>query len=131
MATATQTKVKDPVCGMEIEPSQAASRRDFDGATYYFCSADCRAKFDAEPTRYATGAAPSSEETPLEKTGDVSANGTATDLSVAVASKGASANDASANGVSVDNAAANSAPANGVSANVAGCERCCCERRFR
>ena len=42
MATATETQVKDPVCGMEISPAQAASRTDFEGATFYFCSDSCR-----------------------------------------------------------------------------------------
>jgi Cu+-exporting ATPase len=58
MTTETQTKVKDPVCGMKIEPSQAASQRDYKGATYHFCSDECRAKFDADPAQYAAADTP-------------------------------------------------------------------------
>ena len=53
MTTATETKVKDPVCGMEINPAQAAGQRDCSDATYYFCSDSCQAKFDADPAQYA------------------------------------------------------------------------------
>ncbi len=53
MATATNTKVTDPVCGMEINSKDAAGRSDFGGASYFFCSDSCKAKFDADPTQYA------------------------------------------------------------------------------
>jgi P-type Cu+ transporter len=32
------TKVKDPVCGMMIEPSKAAATRVYEAVTYYFCA---------------------------------------------------------------------------------------------
>jgi YHS domain-containing protein len=48
--------VKDPVCGMEINPEQAAARSDYQGQTYYFCSADCKRTFDANPQQYAAQA---------------------------------------------------------------------------
>lgn len=60
MATATQTKVKDPVCGMELSSAQAAGHRDYGGATYYFCSDSCQKKFDADPAQYATADAQTS-----------------------------------------------------------------------
>ncbi len=44
--------VKDPVCGMEIDTEKAFATREHMGHTYYFCSADCVAKFDADPHRY-------------------------------------------------------------------------------
>ena len=31
--------VKDPVCGMEIEPDKAADHTQYGGQTYYFCCA--------------------------------------------------------------------------------------------
>lgn len=43
---------KDPVCGMLIDPKQAAGQRTVQGQTYHFCSADCLAKFDKAPQRY-------------------------------------------------------------------------------
>ncbi len=45
-------KVKDPVCGMEIDPQQAAAKTEYEGKTYYFCSPGCKAAFDKNPTQY-------------------------------------------------------------------------------
>jgi len=45
-------KVKDPVCGMEIDPKQAAASEKYHGKTYYFCSSDCHDNFKAEPEKY-------------------------------------------------------------------------------
>lgn len=47
-----ETKVQDPVCGMEIDPAAAAGHSEHNGATIYFCSADCKEKFDDDPARY-------------------------------------------------------------------------------
>jgi len=44
--------VKDPVCGMEIEPNSAFVTRQSKGQTFYFCSANCVQKFDAAPEKY-------------------------------------------------------------------------------
>jgi P-type Cu+ transporter len=44
--------VKDPVCGMEIDPKDAAATRMHSGRTFYFCSQSCAEKFDADPHRY-------------------------------------------------------------------------------
>jgi alkyl hydroperoxide reductase subunit F len=37
--------VSDPVCGMKLEPQQAAARVEREGTTYYFCSEGCREEF--------------------------------------------------------------------------------------
>jgi heavy metal translocating P-type ATPase len=50
--------VKDPVCGMSVDPASATHKVTYNGATYYFCSERCRSKFMAEPTRYILGGAP-------------------------------------------------------------------------
>ena len=42
----------DPVCGMDIDRRSAKHTADHAGQAYYFCSAGCRAKFVADPTRY-------------------------------------------------------------------------------
>ncbi len=42
----------DPVCGMEVEPEDAAGTSEHDGQTYHFCSPACKQKFDAEPQRF-------------------------------------------------------------------------------
>jgi Cu+-exporting ATPase len=44
---------KDVVCGMQIDPAKAAAKSQYEGKTYYFCSTDCKAKFDANPSQYA------------------------------------------------------------------------------
>ncbi|NQT04418.1 MAG: heavy metal translocating P-type ATPase [Dehalococcoidia bacterium] len=44
--------VKDPVCGMDIDPNTAAATEDYQGKTYHFCSAVCHDKFKAEPEKY-------------------------------------------------------------------------------
>jgi len=45
--------VKDPVCGMEIDPNSATANEEYQGKTYYFCSDACHDKFKAEPEKYA------------------------------------------------------------------------------
>ena len=49
--------VKDPVCGMTVDPKNAAAAAVRGGSTYYFCSTSCRDKFEQTPDKYA-GAAP-------------------------------------------------------------------------
>jgi YHS domain-containing protein len=51
------TSVKDPVCGMSVDPATATEKVDYMGATYYFCSSGCRASFERDPARYSAGAA--------------------------------------------------------------------------
>ncbi|MGC2185540.1 MAG: heavy metal translocating P-type ATPase [Terriglobales bacterium] len=46
------TTVKDPVCGMNVEPSTAKHKLDHAGKTYYFCCAHCLEKFRARPEDY-------------------------------------------------------------------------------
>lgn len=43
---------KDPVCGKDLQPNTAASSLNREGKTFFFCSDDCRGKFDAEPEKY-------------------------------------------------------------------------------
>jgi YHS domain-containing protein len=51
-AQAKPAQVIDPVCGMKIDPKTAAGKSVYAGKTYYFCSADEKAKFDKEPAKY-------------------------------------------------------------------------------
>ncbi|MET3835259.1 Cu+-exporting ATPase [Brevundimonas sp. UYEF29] len=44
--------VKDPVCGMSVDPTATAHRASHDGQNYFFCSAGCRTKFIGDPMRY-------------------------------------------------------------------------------
>ena len=44
--------VKDPVCGMSVDPTTTAHRASHGGQDYFFCSAGCRTKFIGDPMRY-------------------------------------------------------------------------------
>lgn len=44
--------VKDPVCDMTVDPATATHHADHDGQTWYFCSAHCQTKFEADPCHY-------------------------------------------------------------------------------
>jgi Cu+-exporting ATPase len=57
-------KTKDPVCGMEIETSEAFATRSHQDHTFYFCSQKCVAEFDADPHRYASRALAGPEPEP-------------------------------------------------------------------
>ena len=43
---------KDPVCGMQFDPTKAVGSSDYQGKTYVFCSAECKRKFDSNPAQY-------------------------------------------------------------------------------
>src|SRR3989337_4555267 len=45
--------VRDPVCGMEVDPAAAFAVRQHKGQTFYFCSDKCVKSFDEDPGRYA------------------------------------------------------------------------------
>jgi YHS domain-containing protein len=44
--------VKDPVCGMDVDPKTAAGKSEYDGQTFYFCSTGCKRSFDKDPEKY-------------------------------------------------------------------------------
>lgn len=48
----TGQMVKDVVCGMEIDPKEAAGQSEYQGKTFYFCAPGCKRKFDANPQQY-------------------------------------------------------------------------------
>ncbi len=45
--------VKDPVCGMDIDPKTATNKSEYKGQTYYFCSPGCKKDFEKQPDKYA------------------------------------------------------------------------------
>jgi Cu+-exporting ATPase len=57
-AAAAAYTVKDPVCGMDVDPHTTKHHHDHASRTYHFCSAGCRAKFAADPERYLGQKAP-------------------------------------------------------------------------
>jgi len=56
--------VKDPVCGMTVEPAKAAAHAVYSGKDYHFCSQHCHDKFVEEPSRY-IGAGETGQEKPM------------------------------------------------------------------
>ncbi len=44
--------IKDPVCGMSVNPSNAAGKYEYQGQTYYFCNPKCEDRFKADPEKY-------------------------------------------------------------------------------
>jgi P-type Cu+ transporter len=52
------TTVRDPVCGMTIDPAKSPHRFAHRGETYHFCSSGCRTKFAADPQTYLDKTAP-------------------------------------------------------------------------
>ena len=48
--------VKDPICGKDVDTLRARAVGIFGGVTYYFCSADCKAKY-VDPRKSAARAA--------------------------------------------------------------------------
>jgi Cu+-exporting ATPase len=46
------TLVRDPVCGMNVNPEKAAGTVDHDGKKYHFCSQGCVAKFQTDPQKF-------------------------------------------------------------------------------
>lgn len=64
-ASNTAAQVKDPVCGMAVDPANTAHHAWHDGEDYHFCNAGCRTKFLANPERYLGDAPrPEPEATP-------------------------------------------------------------------
>ncbi len=45
---------RDVVCGMQVDPAKAAATSEFNGKVYVFCSKGCKAKFETNPSGYAT-----------------------------------------------------------------------------
>ncbi len=54
--TGLAAEVRDPVCGMIVNPDTANIRAEYAHKPYFFCSARCHDKFVIEPRRYITPA---------------------------------------------------------------------------
>lgn len=48
----SKNKVKDPVCGMMVDPEKTQYKSDHKGKTYYFCSENCQKAFETDPSQY-------------------------------------------------------------------------------
>ena len=52
------SNVRDPVCGMKVDPATSPHRAEHAGHDYHFCSAKCLSKFVADPDQYLSPRAP-------------------------------------------------------------------------
>jgi P-type Cu+ transporter len=43
---------KDPVCGMDVDPTTAQHKTDYNGQTFYFCSRGCMLDFQDDPEKF-------------------------------------------------------------------------------
>ncbi|CDX57277.1 Copper-transporting P-type ATPase [Mesorhizobium plurifarium] len=57
-APAAEAVIRDPVCGMTVDPAAGKPTAEHGGRTFHFCSERCRAKFQAEPDSYLTATDP-------------------------------------------------------------------------
>src|SRR5829696_3207202 len=62
---AGEHRVKDPVCGMSVDPHTAKYTARHSGQPYYFCSEGCRTKFLADPARYRDQSVAAAKAEPL------------------------------------------------------------------
>lgn len=49
---ASAPRVKDPVCGMLVDPQKPAAKAEHAGRMYYFCSKRCAERFEKEPEKF-------------------------------------------------------------------------------
>jgi P-type Cu+ transporter len=48
----SKSSVRDPVCGMMIDPATSEHRFEYRGESFHFCSNDCKTKFTGNPEQY-------------------------------------------------------------------------------
>src|SRR5690349_12181325 len=59
---AAPEQARDPVCGMLVDPATAKHRAQHEGVPYFFCNANCQAKFLSDPAKYLKPRAPASQQ---------------------------------------------------------------------
>lgn len=42
----------DPVCKMEVDPSTAPAKTEYQGETYHFCAPGCKSSFETDPDKF-------------------------------------------------------------------------------
>ena len=63
--------VKDPVCGMSVDPATTKHSSTFEDRPYFFCSTNCLDKFAADPKRYAAFASNPAKADPPAPSGTI------------------------------------------------------------
>ncbi len=56
----------DPVCGMQVQTTNAPASRHHEGHRFYFCADRCAERFDTDPARYAGPNAPPEQKQTLD-----------------------------------------------------------------
>ncbi len=64
-------QIRDPVCGMVVDPRTASFRVEHDGETKYFCSERCKSKYLADPSKYLKQGTDADPPNPPEASGVV------------------------------------------------------------
>lgn len=44
--------IKDPVCGMVVDPAKAVTTIEYKEKIYYFCTSDCKTAFEQRPEKF-------------------------------------------------------------------------------
>ncbi|BCG91318.1 heavy metal translocating P-type ATPase [Mesorhizobium sp. 131-2-1] len=57
-APVAEAVIRDPVCGMTVDPAAGKPTAEHGGHVHHFCSEGCRSKFVAEPEKYLTATDP-------------------------------------------------------------------------
>ncbi|MEI8698614.1 MULTISPECIES: heavy metal translocating P-type ATPase [unclassified Mesorhizobium] len=57
-ASVADAVIRDPVCGMTVDPAAGKPTAEHGSHLYHFCSERCRSKFAAEPEKYLTATDP-------------------------------------------------------------------------
>ena len=58
----SDSEIRDPVCGMLVDPAKTPHHASHDGIDYHFCSARCRERFIADPRKYLSPETADAEE---------------------------------------------------------------------
>jgi Cu+-exporting ATPase len=68
MENEAASDVRDPVCGMTVDPAASKHHAIHEGALYRFCSAHCQQKFESDPKKYSQPNAPGKPSVPMRGT---------------------------------------------------------------
>ena len=52
----------DPVCKMEVDPTAAEWKTEYEGIIYYFCAPGCQRSFENDPEKYLADAQTNKED---------------------------------------------------------------------
>lgn len=62
--------IKDPVCGMVVDPTKAVATTVYKEKTYYFCTSNCKAAFEQRPEKFVDQTEMSHESSQESVTGE-------------------------------------------------------------